>query len=209
MKKIVSIFLLLVISVSLCGCVGNSKYDEAVENLNSGNYEQALTLFEELALEGYGDSAEKVKEAKYYYIKANFNNDNQKTYQYLNELKMAGYNDSALLYSELYSWKVNIYFNDSQNGTDDKSSMSISKKYPPFYWVHFQFEGGIPGGQFDGYYVITFGNGEQVRKSYIGKELSAPFSVALYADYGRVGKTTFTAYDESGNVIGSKSVMIY
>lgn len=209
MKKVLSLVLIIVICISLCGCGGSAKYNEAVEILNRGNYEQAIFMFEELASEGYGDSIEKLKEAKYCFVKANFNNINKKTYQYLGELSTSNYKDSSALYSELYSWKVNIYFNDSQNGTDDKVSMNISKKYPPFYWVHFKFSGGTPNEKFDGYYIITFGNGDQVKKAYIGQELDTPFTVGLHADYGRVGKTTFTAYDEQGSVIGSKEVMIY
>ncbi len=62
MKKIVLLLLLL---IALCGCSNraNLKYEDAIQYLENRDYDQAITLFEELA--GFGDSEKMLKEAKY------------------------------------------------------------------------------------------------------------------------------------------------
>ena len=211
MKKLLAIISALMLCMSLVACGGTSladKYRTAQSHLDEKRYEEAISLFKELAAEGYEDSQSKVNEAKFAYAKANNNNDDEKTYEYLKELVEIDYTGAKAFYDELYSWKANIFFNDSQNGKSDMSTVKASTKTFPFYFIHFQISGGTPGAEYHGEYEIKYSNGMTSRDGYYGRDSDLTFSITCSATQSPIGRTTFTLYDENGAVIATKSAII-
>jgi tetratricopeptide (TPR) repeat protein len=90
-KKIGSLVLAVAMLCSLTGCK-SSNYKEAEELLRTGNYEEALSVYESLELGGsYKDSAEKVLECKYQIACVAYNN--------------MDYNQADGIYCELNDYK--------------------------------------------------------------------------------------------------------
>ena len=93
-KKIGSLVLAVAMLCSLTGCK-SSNYKEAEELLRTGNYEEALSIYESLELGGsYRDSAEKVLECKYQIACVAYNN--------------MDYNQADDIYCELNDYKDSV-----------------------------------------------------------------------------------------------------
>ena len=74
LKRIGALVLIVTVLCSLTGC-NSSDYKKAEELLGTGNYEEALSIYESLELGGsYKDSAEKVLECKYQIAGVAYNN---------------------------------------------------------------------------------------------------------------------------------------
>ena len=97
---------------------------------SKGEYESAIPWYQKA-----GES-EQISECKYNYVKANFNNENETTYKYLQELKAAEYKDSASLYENLYSWHLEL--------AGYQSEMKDSG-YGARIFLKYKLSGGTPG----------------------------------------------------------------
>ena len=207
MKKRIAIVIGLLFTLCLTGC-NSSEYQEATEKLNNGEYEEALIIFEELAEANYNDSEEMIKKTKYQYVQANYNNDDETTYQYLQSLVECGYSDSQELYNDLYDWKAKIWFSDMENSLEEVPTVNASNKLFPFYDIMFLISGGTPGAEYRGEYEITYSNGVTEREGYVGSDRELTLKITCSATQTPLGKTTFTLYDENGNVLQSRSAII-
>ena len=74
----------------------------AVKFSEAGEYAKAIGIIEPLASKGVDGAQEAVDEAKYEYIKANYNSTDETTCKYLLELKGKGYKDTQALCDSLY-----------------------------------------------------------------------------------------------------------
>lgn len=160
----------------------NINYNKAVQLMDNQKYSEAIVKFEELS--GFKDSAEKINEAKYKYVLANKNNDNETTFSYLKDLKDIAYNDSVELYNDLYDWKVMIFFNTSKDDhTTDLSSISV---YKPVY-IHVKVVGGTPNEKIKLRRFVTFPDGDTDNESWYedycdGDETYIGWSNGLYRE---------------------------
>lgn len=202
-----AIILCCVLGFTLCGCNG-SKYKTATEYLNNKEFNQALVLFEELAAAGYEDSAKMVKEVKYQYSKANLNNDDTTTYQYLKELSKDGYLDSNAIYKDLYSRKVKIAINTRQQSSVHYDELNVTNKTFPIYFFNFRTYGGVPNDEYRGKYEVVFSNGQKVSDTFIGKNNDFYFAITLSGTQNPCGKTTFNVYDNEGNLLATQTSVI-
>ncbi len=134
----------------------SSKYNIAVQSFNSGKYSTAYEYFNDI--NGYKDSNDKKKSAMYQYVKANYNNDDRTTHSYLLELKKENYSDSAKLYDSLYTWKMAIITNNSED--DTTTNMTKLSKYDDWYF-HYKLSGGLPGAQIYPKAVYVWFDGEE------------------------------------------------
>ena len=80
-----------------------SRYERAVTLMNSGEYVEAIDIFEKLA--DYEDSEDYLLLAKAGYVDGHLDHEDSRTYWYLEELKdlSEGYRE---VYETLYQWKV-------------------------------------------------------------------------------------------------------
>ena len=101
--------------------------------MKDGDYASAVDWYQKA-----GESSLQ-QDAKYEFIKANFNNGNEITFGYIKELRDAGYKDTAALYDELYAWHVEmeLYMDASGAGADSKT-----------VWLRYKLSGGEPGARF-------------------------------------------------------------
>ncbi len=109
-----------------------SLYQLSLENLNNGtDIESTITVFDGLG--DYKDSSQKLKDAKWAYIKENFDSTNLETYKYLKELKSENYHGADDAFKELYDWKVYITINNNlriKYYGDAEASISVSGGEP-------------------------------------------------------------------------------
>ena len=168
MKKILSGILLFALLLSLCGC-NSSTYKQAVAQLNSGQYESALALFEELAA-----------------------ND---------------YKDSKKLYDELYAWKFEIAFSASKQSMSHQDVVEATTKLFPFYFINFRITGGAHGEDLHGNYEIAYSDGQKSTAGF-GDGNGNVLTITCSATQAPIGQTTFTLYDDNGNVLATKTSVI-
>lgn len=185
----------------------DSCYKYAVECINDGDYSSALTYLDKA---GNRDGvAEQKKAAKYGYVNANKNNSNTTTFEYLKELKAANYKDSASIYKDLYSWKVDIVVNDSED--DEKTDMSSISKYSNWYF-HVNLSGGEPGAEIQVKYTGYFPDGETNSGKWDSKWSDGWGGTCWFyyntPVYGQQGTFKLKVFDGSGNLLGEKSVKI-
>ena len=185
-------------------------YKFAVECFTDKSYDQAIKYFDKAG--DYNDAIEQKKSAKYGYVNAHKNNDDNTTFEYLKELKAANYKDSASIYKDLYSWKVTSVFNTSENDTNNMTSIS---KYKPIY-CHITLSGGTPNESTKIKYQVSRPNGTtDSMDSFDGEWYDSYsgdwyFEDGLYSNpaYGETGTLSVKYYDDAGNLIGSASVRI-
>ncbi len=206
MKKIVSGILLVVLLLSLCGC-NSSTYKQAVAHLNNGEYESALLLFEELAANNYKDSAEMIKETKYQFVVNKMDKEDSTVHEYMKELVAADYKDSKKLYDELYAWNFEIAFSASKQSMSHQDVVEATTKLFPFYFINFRITGGAPGEDLQGEYVIKYSTGQESRAGF-GDGNGNVLTITCSATQAPIGQTTFTLYDNNGNVLATKSAFI-
>ena len=97
---------------------------------SKGEYEKAILWYQKAGED------ELVSGCKYEYAKANFDNENETTYKYLQELKRADYKDSASLYESLYTWQV------------DMTGFEVEERnngYGANVYMRYKISGGTPG----------------------------------------------------------------
>lgn len=97
---------------------------------SKGEYESAIPWYQKA-----GDG-EQISGCKYEYVKANFDNENETTYKYLQELKAADYKDSASLYDGLYTWHI------------DMTGFEVEERnngYGANVYMRYKISGGTPG----------------------------------------------------------------
>ncbi len=186
----------------------DAKYNVALELLNSGEYFGAVQRFKDIS--GYKDSDIKKQSAMYQYVKANYNNSDTVTHNYLKELKAANYSDSASLFKSLYAWKVTVVAkNNSEN--DETTNMTSISKYDVWYF-HYKVTGGEPGATTKVKTVCTFPNGITNTNSHDGVASNGftGWISGLYETpaYERGGTYSVKFYDGAGNLIGQDSVSI-
>ena len=185
-----------------------AEYCRGLQLLNNRSYTEAITVFDWLG--DYKESKDNLTEAKYGYILTHENNTNELTYAYLTELKENNYKDSEAIYTELYSWHMEVIINDSE--TDTKTSKTSFSKYDTVY-AHFELTGGKPKEQLtlgvsyqwpgteEQYYVFDY---KLVNRSrdwfYTWYEVPA---------YGFAGTLIFRFYnDDDETLLGEYSVII-
>lgn len=116
-------------------------YDYGIEQYEAGQYVDAATY---LAIAGdYKDAAEMVLAAKYAYVSEHKDPTDITTYQYSGELKAVGYKDSASLYEELFAWKFEIVYCNTDRD-DEFTKLSSIPNESDFLHIGFKFTGGEP-----------------------------------------------------------------
>jgi len=209
MKKYLCIIMVLLCLFTLCGCGSSSKYDEANTALENGDYNSAIVAFTELADKGFSDSAEKLKEAKYEYIKNNLDRDDSRCVGYLEELKNEEYKDTESLYNELYSWKVKIAINTTKQSSIHKDKINVTGQLFPFYHFNFRTYDGPPDGEYRGRYEVVFSNGSKISDTYIGRDNDFYFAITLSGTENPRGDTTFNVYGENDVLLATATSYIY
>ena len=184
------------------------EYNDAVDDYNNGYYESAYYYFSNST---YKDSAEMALKCQYGYVKENYNNDDQTTYEYLKELKAQNYKDSAELFKDLYKWKVKLKYLNTKSEDYSTTVDAIPQKIS---FLHYGFEltGGEPGESATFYFKSSW-PGEQIYKSswywenYVsGAELGCEYSEGVTSSSGTV---TFEIYNkENDEFIGSTSIRL-
>ena len=125
-------------------------YNYGLELLEEKNYEKAIKYFN--LTDGYKDAEEQVLAAKYGYVNAHKNNKSRMTHTFLKDLKEAGYKDSASIYKELYTWKVELVFCNT-DPDDYKTKLSSIPKNTNYLHMSFQFSRGVPGEKITMYHT--------------------------------------------------------
>lgn len=185
-----------------------ARYQEAAKFMSNKLYDQALDIYEELEQSDYKDSAEMVKEAKYQYVLVKKEQNTGGTvYEYLKSLTAAKYKDSEAIYEELYSWKFEIAFSETQRSMYHNDTVDATRQTFPFYYINFRITGGEPGEDLHGQYEILFSNGKISTAGY-GDGNGTVLSLTVSATENPTGLTKFTLYDDYGNVLATKSAYI-
>lgn len=131
-------------------------YKEGMNDLEDEKYDSAINRF--IQAGDFKDSSIKIKEAKYSYVEDNYNNYDEKTFEYLNDLRAIGYKDTASKYNDLYSWKVKIKTCSTSSSDDD---IVKSRVYSRTSYLSFNFEltGGTPGQKSTFTHSVKWPNG--------------------------------------------------
>lgn len=186
----------------------DSCYNYAVQQINSDSYSTALIYLKKAG--NHSGVNDQIKAAKYGYVKANKNNYDNTTFEYLKELKAAGYKDSASIYKELYAWKIStIVVNSSEtDNTTDKSSLSV---YDRCYF-HFTLSGGSPGEETKLKYKTISPDGSVKNGSWDGTldDGCSVWRSWWYENpmYGTRGQLTLIVYDGANNELGRRTINI-
>ncbi len=213
LKIFLAIIIIGIINNVIRSCGPSQKYNEACDDLSSGNYAEAVTKFDDLG--SYKDSKTKKLDAMYYYVRNNQNNDDYLTYDYLTVLIEKNYGRNVSnIYSELYDWKMEIA---AINGdADDKETyLGTISKYSPIYF-HFNITGGKPDGVLYMTARIIFPNGSDGNHTfthgyYDGDYAWFGYENGLYGDdayYGDTGVLACAFYDDTGKKLGEASVYV-
>ena len=188
-----------------------SGYGYAQALMTDKKYQEAIDIFDSIG--DYEKSADLKNQCYYGYVKANKNNYDNTTFEYLKELKSAGYKDSASIYKELYAWKLTAIVNtDTDDSTTDKSSIS---KYDSFYF-HFDLQGGTPNEEIRIKYHITYPDGETTSGTWDEDYVSGGLGYwswegGIYENpaFGVSGTLKAKFYNaKTGELIGEKSLKI-
>ncbi len=133
------------------------EYNYAVDSYNNGNYESAYYYFSNST---YKDSAEMALKCQYGYVKENYYNEDQTTYEYLKALKAENYKDSAELFKDLYAW--NIELDCCNTGSDDwDTKLSSIPKETKYLHMQFLITGGEPGKSITMYHTTQWPSGSK------------------------------------------------
>ena len=181
-----------------------ASYYAGIDCIDSKDYKQAISYLQDS--DGYKDAKNKIYEAKYAYVKANKNRNDNTTYAYLTDLKSAGYSDAKTIYNELYGWKLEIYaVNNSEKSSSNMSSIS---RYDNVYF-HYKVTGGPPGGELK----FSFSGNMPGCSAYKDSNTARNGTDAWYYIYFTSGYKSGTAvgkfYDSNGKLLDSASVSIY
>ena len=172
--------------------------------MNSGEYVEAIDLFEELA--DYEDSRDYLLLAKAGYVNEHLDREDTRTYWYLRELKdlSEGYQE---VYETLYRWRVEFLAVNTQEDdtTTDLSSASANDRV---YW-HYNVTGGTPGAEAELYYQV-FVTGEKAEFYKFDGASSNNSTGWIRADFTLKRSTTAYCriYDENKELLGERSIEI-
>ena len=182
------------------------EYNNALNDLNSGNYLSAYYYFNN---SNYKDSQQLKLKAQYGYIKDNFNNTDMDTYEFLKELKSEDYKDSVELFEELYSWKAKIIANHDENDTSTHQNML--SPYKTIYF-HFVISGGEPNTSVVPNVVISQTNWKDYTDVFSSPNYDGHtgYYTWKYNSPSQVDNTLleFKLYDEDENLMGKCSVNV-
>lgn len=207
MKKILCVILVASI-VMLSGCTNSINYNQAVEALNAGDYDTAITLFIPLADRCYKDSETMLLETKYQCVKNRFNRNDEQLVRFLDDLNEADYKDSKEIYKDTYSWKVKIAINTRQQSGVHYKELNVTNKTFPIYWFNFRTYDGPIGGEYRGKYEVVFSNGQKIEDTYVGHDNDFYLAVSLSATQNPIGETTFNVYGENGELLATETCYI-
>lgn len=191
--------------------IPNRNYKEACAKLRMGYHETAIQMFEEL--DGYKDSEEKIKEAKYAYVEKHNNNDDLTTFEYLKELKDQNYKNSASFYSNLYDWEITVLAVNSSE-IDELTNQNTISKYNPVYF-HIKLTGGEPNATTRICVRSSLPNGNTTEYTFDNKWEDGETGWYGWYDgiyntpeYGLAGTLQCKFYDSNDNLIGIGSIRI-
>lgn len=125
-------------------------YKDAMSDYNSGNYRAAASEFS--ALEDYKDSTYMWVQSMAHYIDTHYNNSDYTTYQYFRTLMYTFDLDLEDEYHELYDWRVERAFVNTDSSDTETELYSISRYETWCY--HFLIRGGTPGEKLNAYIKI-------------------------------------------------------
>lgn len=184
------------------------EYNEAMDDFNSGYYESAYYYFSNST---YKDSEEMALKCQYGYVKENYNNDDNTTYEYLKELKAQNYKDSAELFKELYKWTVTLECANTSKDDYTTVATSINKEVSYFHYG-FRVSGGEPGKSATFYHKTRWPGGQTNTSTWDWEnEYSGGFLGCEWAEgfSNSSGTITFEIYNkENDEFIGSASVRV-
>ena len=205
-----------------------NKYDDAIQLIKEGKYEEAINELESIA--DFSNAAEKILEAKYRYVQSkksdvyindnkivfwngyqtSNNNTSYKTYyEYAKDLASAQYKDSAEYYKELTKWRIKFVINDSEN--DEETSLQTLSVYDTFY-VHVLITGGEFGEKTKLSYKAIMPSGQVLSDTldFEMKNGDTSWFSTYYNNpaYGTVGTAYFEVFDVDGNSLGKDQVRI-
>lgn len=127
-------------------------YQYSIDNLSSNDdkdIESSITNFTYLS--DYKDSKNKLNDAKWAFVKKNYDSTNLRTYRYLKELIVENYDGAEDAFKELYDWKVKVTIN---NGAS-------SVKYYEYTEAKIEVSGGEPDTTKRMGIKVTYPNGEE------------------------------------------------
>ena len=113
--------------------------EKAIESANEAgakaekdnDFDSAIYWYEK------ANNTEAVNNAKYTFVKNNYDNSNQTTYYYLTDLKESNYLDSANLYADLYKITAQVIINDNRDDTETSlSTLGYKTNSRPVYHVY-------------------------------------------------------------------------
>lgn len=181
-----------------------SRYERAVTLMNSGEYVEAIDIFEELA--DYEDSQDYLLLAKAGYVNEHLDREDTRTYWYLRELKdlSEGYRE---VYETLYQWRVEFLAVNTE-ADDETTNLSSASAQDKVYW-HFKVTGGTPGAEADLYYQV-FVTGEKAELDKFNEAYSNNSTGWIRAGFTLERSTTAYCriYDENKELLGEKSIKI-
>ena len=102
--------------------------------IETGDYKRAIQNLPDLINKNIEGASDSLNAAKYQYVKDNYNNEDENTYEYLVSLREANYKDSSSLFDSLYELRVT-------------SSSFENKPVHLYNNIHYRFEvsGCMPG----------------------------------------------------------------
>lgn len=174
------------------------KYNLALTHLKNKEYSEAIEAFEELG--DFSNSKDKLLEAKYLYCRGYINNDidnlDKDPEAYLKELSQINYKDSKKLYSDYLTPTVDLIFNESEADAINNSSVVSN----PFI-MHFQIS-SFHEDLTDVIYKckITYPDGSTKTSN-----ISTDQSLNILSPSGELKAEI---YDDSGTLLGSKTVTV-
>ena len=172
--------------------------------MNSGEYVEAIDIFEELA--DYEDSQDYLLLAKAGYVNEHLDREDTRTYWYLRELKdlSEGYRE---VYDTLYQWRVEFLAVNTEED-DETTNLSSASAQDKVYW-HFKVTGGTPGAEADLYYQV-FVTGEKAELDKFNEAYSNNSTGWIRAGFTLERSTTAYCriYDENKELLGEKSIKI-
>lgn len=185
----------------------HSTYQHGIQLCEAGEYAAAIDVF--ISCIDYSDAAQKLLDAKFGFVQANYDSQNQTTYEYMKELVAANYSGAKKVYADLYAWKVEVVaFND--NPYDSSTNQTSLSKYQ-YLCVHFKLTGGEPGASTDIRTVLTLPSGQSGSIPHSNmKSGDIMCSYGWYNNpyYGATGNLIFKAYDENNNLLCTASVQV-
>ena len=134
-----------------------AKYQQADEYVKKDKISEAIKVL--TSIPDYKDSKTKINEAKYKYVKSHFDNNDEQTYSYLQDLVKENYSNAKSLYSDLYDWKIKVICINSDK-EDYETNLSTINWSSGIVCFHLELTGGTPGESFEGIeYEMTYLDG--------------------------------------------------